>query len=254
MKQKPNYGFPLFSVLIRFIFLLFIIIFIVLLIYSKISPFITVLISISLMALYLYFGIIFFKKHFLNYRTKLLKKMINAADLKGNETILDLGTGAGFLAIGFAKSIKNGKVYGTDRYNLKYDNLKTKLFSFIKINFIGNTLKNAKRNVKIENLEKKCEFISADLTKPFNFPDKYFDIILSSQFLYCLPHKKRLTVYNEINRVLKKHGKIIFFESKAYRGWDTKELKEYFEKLEYQINIIKDEKYKVRCIIVGTKL
>ena len=254
MKQQPSYGFPLFSILIRFTFLLFIVIFIFLLILSKIPPFITVLISISLITTYLYFGVVLFKKHFLNYRIKLLNKMINAADLKGDETILDLGTGSGFLSIGFAKFINNGKVYGIDRYNLKYDTLKTKLFSFIKINFVGNNLKNAKRNVKIENLEKKCEFISADLTKPFNFPDKYFDIILSSQFLYCLPNKKRLTVYDEINRVLKKHGKIIFFESKAFRGWDTKELKEYFEKYGYQIDIIQDEEYKGRCIIFGTKI
>jgi len=254
MKKQTNYGFPLFSLLIRILFAPLIIILIIMLIETNISLYIIASIIVLSITIYVYFGIISFKKRFLSYRKQILRKMIKLADLKGNETILDIGTGAGFLAIGFAKSIKDGKVYGLDRYALKHDDLKTRLHSFIKINFIGNTLSNAKRNVKIENLEKKCEFISADLLKPLNFSDEYFDIILSSQMLYCLPSEKRLTVYHEINRVLKKHGKIIFFESKAFMGWDIKELKNHFEKRGYQINIIKDEEYKSRCIFLGQKL
>jgi ubiquinone/menaquinone biosynthesis C-methylase UbiE len=179
--------------------------------------------------------------------------MIKLADLKGNEAVLDLGTGSGFLAINFAKQLKDGKVIGIDRYSIKYDSLRAKLFYFFKINFIGHSLKNGMRNLKIEKMEKKCKLISSDLTKPLNFPDKHFDIILSSQTIYCLPPQKRLPVYKEINRVLKKDGKIIFFESKAYIGWDINDLKNYFEKQGYQINILPDEKYRGRCILFGKK-
>jgi ubiquinone/menaquinone biosynthesis C-methylase UbiE len=184
----------------------------------------------------------------------ILKKMIKIADLKGNEKILDIGTGAGFLAIGFAKDLKDGKVTGLDKYSIKYDRFKIQLISYLKINFIGHTLKNAKRNVKIENVEDKCEFIQTDITKPLKFSDSYFDIIISSQFLYCLPPQKRLPVFQEINRILKKDGKIIFFESKDFLGWNINHAKVFFEKIGYQIKIIKTIEFQRTCILSGKKL
>jgi ubiquinone/menaquinone biosynthesis C-methylase UbiE len=180
--------------------------------------------------------------------------MIKIADLEGNEIVLDLGTGAGLLAIGFSKRLKNGKVYGLDKYHLKYQGIGKNLVNYLKINFIGNTLNNAIRNAKIENVGNKCEFISTDLTKRLNFSDEYFNIILSSQFLYCLSPKKRQLVFNEINRVLRKGGKIIFFESRAFLRWDIDIAKRYFEKMGYKINIEKIKEFRRSSILSGTKL
>ena len=253
MKQQPNYGFPLYHVLIRILFAIFIILLIILLIALQISIYLILLISVIIVVIFILFGVVLFKRRFLNYRKQLLKKMADIADLKGDEVVLDLGTGAGFLVIGFANFLKNGKTYGVDRYDLKYDNLQTKLFSRIKINFIGNTLKNAKRNAEIENQEKKCEFISADLTKSFSFSDEYFDIILSSQFLYCLSPQQRLPVLQEIDRVLKKDGRIIFFESSSFINWDINEVKEFFEKNGYKIEIKPFHGFKKCCILSGQK-
>jgi ubiquinone/menaquinone biosynthesis C-methylase UbiE len=253
MKKKPYYGYPLSHVLSRFLILLVII----LLIFTAfifdiiIVSYIPIIIFFSLF--YIYFFVISYKKNFLKNRQNLLKRFIKIANLKGNESIVDLGTGSGFLAIGFAKYLKNGKAYGLDKFSLKNDGLKTQIISMIKINFFGNTLKNAKKNAVIENVEKRCEFIQTDITKPFYFPDKYFDIIVSSQFFYCISNKKRLGIFKEINRVLKKDGKIIFFESKSFMDWDINEIKKYFENIGYNIALFPDENFKKCLILVGHK-
>jgi len=210
--------------------------------------------SICIIPACIFYGVIQFKKHFIKNRMKLLKKFIKLANLKGNEMVLDLGTGSGFLAIGFAKQLKNGKSFGLDRYSLKYDNLRSKIVNNIKINFFGISLKNAKVNSKIENVEKKCKFIQTDITKPLNFPAEYFNIIVSSQFFYCIPHQKRLAVFQEIDRMLKKGGKIIFFESKSFLGWNMNEVKKFFEDAGYKIKLIPiDEFFKKCCILYGKK-
>jgi len=253
MKQKPNYGFPLYQVFSRALFAIIIIFLLILLTATQGLTVIVILICVLIVLIYFIFGVVLFKKKFLKYRKQLLKKMIDLADIKGDEIVLDLGTGAGFLAIGFANFLKNGKIYGVDRYDLKYDSLASKLFDKIKINFIGNTLKSAKRNAKIENQEEKCEFISADLTKPFNFDDDCFDIILSSQFLYCLSPQKRNSVLKEIDRVLKKGGKIIFFESTSFMSWDINEIKQFLENAGYNLDTIPFVKFKRCSILYGFK-
>jgi ubiquinone/menaquinone biosynthesis C-methylase UbiE len=180
--------------------------------------------------------------------------MIDIADLKGDEKILDIGTGAGIIAIGFAKKLREGKVYAIDIYKHKYDNLKKCLINYVKINFFGNTIKNARKNAKIENVEDRCEFIKADITDKLSFPDNFFDIILTSQSLYCIPIKNHNSTFQQINRILKKNGKIIFFEPKFFFLWDIKKLKIYFEKIGYSIKIYKNGKFKRMCILAGDKI
>ena len=175
MKQLPYYGYPLSSIAIRYIVLQLFILILFISIYNL--NFLFILFSIILIFMISFF-ILSFKKKFKKYREKILKKMIELTKIQGDEIILDLGTGSGFIAIGYAKYINSGKVYGIDKFHIKYDKIKDQVISQIKINFFGNTLANAKRNVKIENINDKCEFIKADLTKPIAFPDKFFDIIV----------------------------------------------------------------------------
>ena len=248
--NQLNYGFPLSSILLRFFLFFLTLLCIVLLLFSS-SNYFLIIISLIVILSYFYFGIYFFKKSFNEKRKKILEKMIKIANLKGDETILDLGTGSGFLAIGFAKFLTNGKTYGIDKYNIKNKNLRSKIFDLIKINFLGNSLKNAKLNAKIENVENKCNFISSDITKSINFSDNYFDIVISSQFFYCIPNKKLESVFNEINRVCKKHSKIIIFESKSFRNWNINSVKNYFENKGFDIKIIKKTIFKDIYILYG---
>lgn len=254
MKENPYYGFPVSSIMIRVLFFIFIILLVTEIIILQISFYIILLLGFFSILIYSYFGIILFKKSFQNYRIFILKKMIDVADLKGDETVLDIGTGAGIIAIGFAKVLQNGKVYGIDIYEHKYESFKEFFISKIKINFFGNTLKNAQRNAKIEKVENKCEFISADFTTKLDFPDDFFDIILTSQSLYCIFNKDYIHISRKIDRILKKNGKIIFFEPKSFLNWDINYLKNYFEEIGYIIKILKNGEYKRHCILIGEKL
>lgn len=253
MTQKPHYGFPLSFVLFRIIFISTIILLLILLLIISASIYLIIFIYICFLPFYLYFGIIQLKKNFLIYRRRLLEKIINIADIKGDEIVLDLGTGSGFLAVGFSKKLHNGISFGLDKFSLKSKNLKSQIINMIKINFIWNTLKIARENAKIENVEKKCKFIQTDITKSLDFTDNYFDIIVASQFFYCIPHQKRMQVFQEINRVLKKGGKIIFFESKSFIKWKIEEVKDFFENIGYKIQLIPIDEFKKCCILYGEK-
>ena len=253
MKNKPNYGFPLSYIFYR-AFSLFVITLIFFgLIVIGVTIYIVLFTSLCIFSIFAYYVIIQFKKQFLEKRKALLKRIIEIADLKGDETVLDLGTGSGFLAIGFTKHLKNGKSIGLDKYSLKSVNLKTQITTTIKTNFIGNTLKNAKENAKIKNVENKCEFIESDITNPLNFKDKNFDIIVSSQLLYCISKNKRPAVFQEVDRVLKKDGKIIFFESKSFLNWNINEAKNFFENKGYKIELTQTNEFKTCCILFGKK-
>ena len=253
MKEKVNYGFPLSAIIIRMIILIFLLLLTIEFIIIQINPNFIVLIFLIILIMYVYYGIIIFKKKFYDYRIKIQKKMIELSDLKQNEIILDLGSGAGSLVVAYAKLLKYGKIYGIDRYDSKKNKKKIKITQFLKINYIGNNIRYALRNVKIEGVDHKCVFISQDFSEPLNFPNYYFDIILSSQSMYCLPRNKRIQTYKEINRVLKKDGKIIFFESKSYFGWNIYDLRNFFENIGYKTDIICKNEYKRKCIFYGRK-
>ena len=253
MKNKPNYGFPLSYIFYRAFFLFVIALIFFGLIVIGVSVYIVLLTSLCIFSIFVYCGIIQFKKQFLEKRKALLKKFIEIADLKGDETVLDLGTGSGFLAIGFTKHLKNGKSIALDKYSLKSVNLKTQITTTLKTNFIGNTLKNAKENAKIENVQNKCRFLESDVTNPLKFKDKSFDIIVSSQLLYCISKNKRFAVFEEVDRVLKKNGKIIFFESISFYNWNIDEAKNFFENKGYKIELIQTDEFKTCCILFGKK-
>ncbi len=93
------------------------------------------------------------------------------------------------------------------------------------------------RKDKIEDVDEKCEFISGDFTRRLNFQDDYFDIISSFQSLHIVPSQKQIQVFQEIDRILKKGGKIVFFEPSKYMGWDINYVKNQFKNLGYIINI-----------------
>lgn len=253
MKDIPNYGYPLSYIFFRALLLLFIVLMFFVLHFTGISILIMVLLSIIILSIIAYFFVIRFKKQFLKKRETLLKRIIELADIKGDEKILDIGTGSGFLAIGLSKFLKSGRTFGLDRYSIKSKNLRSHIIEIIKTNYFGNTLKNAKQNLEIENVSDKCSFIESDILDPIDFNDQYFDVIVSSQLLYCITRDKRANVFKEIDRILKKGGKIIFFESKSFINWNIGEAKDYFQRKGYKIKIIPSNEFKTCCILYGQK-
>jgi len=220
------------------------------LIFFHISWYFIIFISFIIFPIYTFFGIILFKRRFYEYRINIQKKMLSILEISGNEIVLDLGSGAGALVIAFAKSLHDGNVYGLDKYFHKENKIRTKIINFVRINYIGHTLKNAEKNASIENVDTKCEFISGDFTRRLNFQDDYFDIISSFQSLHIVPIQKQIQVFQEIDRILKKGGKIILFEPSNYLGWNVNDAKNYFTNLGYNINIMQ---IKTRVIFFGKK-
>jgi len=179
--------------------------------------------------------------------------MKSLAHLKGSECILDLGTGSGYVSIGFAKQLDSGLVVGVDKYDKSTSILGRNFFEELKINFFGNTLNQAKKNAYIEKQSNQIMFVKSDLKHFFPFSDESFHVIVSSQFLYCIPTKKRDRVLAEINRVLKPEGKLIFFESKKYVNWDIAHVEQYFNKLNYETKIHSLDYMNNKCIFYAYK-
>jgi ubiquinone/menaquinone biosynthesis C-methylase UbiE len=179
--------------------------------------------------------------------------MKHCAQLSGSEFILDLGTGAGFIAIAISKILNTGSVVGVDKYDREIPVLEENLLEELKINFFGKTLHQAQINAKIENQQGAITFVKTDLKKHFPFSSYSFDCIFSSQFLYCIPSGKIDKVLSEIDRVLKPNGRIVFFESKKFINWDISIVENYYRKEGYKTQVIPLNNMSNKCIFTASK-
>ena len=247
--KRPNYGYPLISLLIRFILGIIVVLCLIILIIFQVHVAILLAYILLFFPIYIYVGIFLFKRNFYSYRINIQTQILQDLKLTGDEKILDLGAGAGALTIFLAKNLKDGKVYAIDKYSNKEKNWKKFVF-FLRNNYIGNTLNNAKRNAEIENVTDRCEFIKSDFTQRLNFPEGFFDVIASFQSLHLIPPEKLESFMKEIDRLLKQGGEFIFFEPVKFLTWDSKKVKNYFSSIGYIVSI---RKLNPRAIIKGKK-
>jgi len=107
----------------------------------------------------------------------------------------------------------------------------------------------------VEKSKERTKDINIICGSAFDLPfkDEYFDIIASSQLIYCISKNKRPSVFQELDRILKKEGKIIFFETKSFLNWNIDEVKNFFENRGYKIKIIQSSEFKTCCILFGEK-
>ena len=241
MKQKPRYAFAL----IYFIRILLITILMVLLIFLALiieaDIWYKLLFILFVILVYISYMLIFLKlrSNRINFE---LNGLIDLSELKGDEIVLDLGAGTGQEAIFFAKSLPEGKVFGLDKYLYQDKNIWSKLRFILQVNDLGDTFENAKNNAIIEGVADKCEFIIGDFTKKFEFPDEYFDIIMSRQALYLMPKNKSVEVFQEVDRCLKRGGKIIFYECLKRDSWNMSDAKKFFKNKGYKTEILRPGK------------
>ena len=139
-------------------------------------------------------------------------RILNLQNWKGDEQVLDVGTGLGLLMIGAAKKLTTGKSFGIDIFNT-YD-------------LSDNSIEQLKINAELENVLQKVEILKENILKT-NFKNDQFDVVVSNVCLHNLYKvAERKQACNEIHRILKPNGKAIISDFKK-----TGEYKESFEQL-----------------------
>src|SRR6185437_11017361 len=88
-------------------------------------------------------------------------KMLNMLRWRGDEQVLDVGTGRGLLLIGAARRLTTGRATGIDIWNAA--------------DLSGNVRERTEENLALEEVEPRCVLMSEDAVK-MSFPDASFDV------------------------------------------------------------------------------
>jgi arsenite methyltransferase len=127
-------------------------------------------------------------------------RMLKLHSWRGDEQVLDVGTGRGLLLVGAARRITTGHATGIDIWN--------------KEDLSGNSLQKTEENLAIEGVAGKCSLVSEGVQK-MSFADASFDVVLSNLCLHNIYDKPtRLEACREIVRVLKPGGVAIVSDYK----------------------------------------
>jgi len=195
-EETPNYGSPtahiVVNLLLGFILLLFG------LLGAYLLNFLFLLFAVpSIYFFYVARG--WAKGGLLKDKLRIREDFIRLVGVKDGERILDVGTGSGFLAIGFAKEMRCGEVVGIDVW----------------MPFGGGTsLKNAERNAEIEGVSEIVRFRRAD-AREIPYPDYYFDRVVACFVIHIIRGWEKAV--EEMVRVLKPGGVFAVLEPK--KGW-----------------------------------
>ena len=133
------------------------------------------------------------------------KRMLGMVRWRGNETVLDIGTGRGLLAIGAAKRLRTGTVVSIDDWQTAAD--------------AGSRLEATQRNLELARVHDRVELRSDD---PLHiaFVDNSFDVVISLLFLHCIDDASgRAKACHEIARVLKPQGIAIIADQANVRDY-----------------------------------
>jgi arsenite methyltransferase len=119
-------------------------------------------------------------------------------ELKGNEYVLDVGSGTGRTAVQIAKRLTTGKLVGIDVWDT--------------MELGGNSPERAYENAEVEGVKGKVEFKFGNVLE-IPFDNDVFNIVTCSSVLNNLPgEKNRIKALREIFRVLKPGGKCMLLE------------------------------------------
>jgi arsenite methyltransferase len=105
-------------------------------------------------------------------------RMLGMVDWKGNESVLDVGTGRGLLMIGAAKKLTTGKSVGIDIWSTK--------------DLSGNAMEKTLLNATLEGVANKVEVQSGDASA-MKFPDASFDVVVSNLCVHNIRREQGAT-------------------------------------------------------------
>lgn len=129
---------------------------------------------------------------------KLRDEILDAAELKGDEKVLDAGCGRGLLLIGAAKRLKAGRATGIDIWSTE--------------DLSNNSSEATRENAKLEGVADKVRVESGDVRK-LVYPESNFDVVVSSLVVHNIPDAgERAQAIREMYRVLKPGGRLAMFD------------------------------------------
>lgn len=140
------------------------------------------------------------------YRVSLRNFLLELSTACQGQTVLDVGTGRGLLAIGFAKM--GTKTHGIDIWS--------------KADLWNNKPLKTMKNFKMEKVDVKLQY--GDI-RAIPFKNKTFDIVVSSYVVHNIHSSRQMrTAVKELARVTKTNGKLIIADINPFLGpgWSKK--------------------------------
>lgn len=121
------------------------------------------------------------------YRVR--ERTLSGITWRGDEVVLDIGTGRSFLAAAVARQVPQGRVVGVGIWRAE--------------DLTANTIANAEHNLRREGVADRVELLDHDASA-LPFQDATFDVILSLLCIHNIePTEKKVEACREIVRVLK---------------------------------------------------
>ncbi len=138
--------------------------------------------------------------------------MLSLHEWRGDEQVLDVGTGRGLLLVGAAKRLTRGHATGLDIWST--------------VDLSGNAAEAAQRNLEMEGVASRCTLVSESAAE-MSFPDASFDVIVSNLCVHNIYDRPtRMRALGHIVRVLKPGGVALISDYKL-----TGEYAKEFERL-----------------------
>jgi ubiquinone/menaquinone biosynthesis C-methylase UbiE len=146
------------------------------------------------------------------FRGKLVHRdaLLDRVAWRGDERVLDVGTGGGILLIGAAKRAVAGRLFGIDIWSTT--------------DLSGNTKARVMRNAALEGVSERID-VRDDDARSLSFPDSTFDVVLSMLCLHNIEEERDKALF-EIVRVLSPGGTVVVSDLAG-----TSEVAKTFEKL-----------------------
>ncbi|HUC68357.1 MAG TPA: class I SAM-dependent methyltransferase [Stellaceae bacterium] len=135
-------------------------------------------------------------------------RMLALIPWRGDEQVLDVGTGRGLLLVGAAKRLAaGGRAVGIDIWS--------------RTDLSGNAIERTQANLEREGVAARCA-LKSEPAQAMNFPDASFDVVLSNLCLHNIKAaSERDRACREIARVLKPGGIAVISDFRHTRAYSA---------------------------------